>query len=128
LGFRVGLRINETLNIFVHDFQINADQLTLCIRNHRNKNQKSYSAYRKIPLHHLLKPEELESLMTYIKNRKRELLENKYSLKQPLFIKQNFKEPHENEVNELLKTLLDSIYPEHRCTYHSLRHSAINHL
>lgn len=128
LGFRVGLRINETLNIFVNDFQINADQLTLCIRNHRNKNQKSYSAYRKIPLHHLLKPEELESLMTYIKNRKRELLENKYSLKQPLFIKQNFKEPHENEVNELLKTLLDSIYPEHRCTYHSLRHSAINHL
>lgn len=128
LGFRVGLRINETLNIFVHDFQMNADQLILCIRNHRNKNQKSYSAYRKIPLHHLLKPEELESLITYIKNRKRQLLENKYSLKQPLFIKQNFKETHENEVNELLKTLLDSVYPEHRCTYHSLRHSAINHL
>lgn len=128
LGFRVGLRINETLNIFVNDFQVNANQLTLCIRNHRNKNQKSYSAYRKIALHHLLKHDELQSLMTYINNRKRELLEKRYSLKQPLFIKQNFKAPHENEVNELLKTILDSIYPEHRCTYHSLRHSAINHL
>lgn len=128
LGFKVGLRINETLNIFVNDFQINADQLTLCIRNHRNKNQKSYSAYRKIALHHLLKHDELQSLMTYINNRKRELLEKRYSLKQPLFIKQNFKETHKNEVNELLKTILDSVYPEHRCTYHSLRHSAINHL
>ncbi|WP_347473316.1 site-specific integrase [Acinetobacter thermotolerans] len=128
LGFRIGLRINETLNIFVNDFQINSDQLTLCIRNHRNKNQKSYSAYRKIPLHHLLKPEEFESFITYIKNRKRQLLENKYSLKQPLFIKQNFKETDEKEVNELLKELLNSVYPEHGCTYHSLRHSAINHI
>lgn len=128
LGFRIGLRINETLNIFVNDFQIHSDQLILCIQNHRNKNQKSYSAYRKIPLHHLLKPEELESFINYIKNRKRQLLENKYSLKKPLFIKQNFKETHENEVNELLKKLLNCVYPEHRCTYHSLRHSAINHI
>ncbi|MDI6623054.1 site-specific integrase, partial [Acinetobacter junii] len=43
LGFRVGLRINETLNIFVRDLFIGADAVILTIRNNRNKNQKSYS-------------------------------------------------------------------------------------
>ena len=61
LGFRVGLRINETLNIFVRDLFISEDAVMLTIRNNRNKNQKSYSAYRKIPLHHLLKTDELHA-------------------------------------------------------------------
>lgn len=128
LGFRVGLRINETLNIFVRDLFIGADAVILTIRNNRNKNQKSYSAYRKIPLHHLLKADELHAFKTYSQNRKRLLKEQRKSVTQPLFLKQSLEETHENEVNALLKQLIQSASGEHSCTYHTLRHSAFNHL
>lgn len=128
LGFRVGLRINETLNIFVRDLFISEDAVMLTIRNNRNKNQKSYSAYRKIPLHHLLKADELHALKTYSQNRKRLLKEQGKSVAQPLFLKQSLEETHENEVNALLKQLIQPVFGEHNFTYHSLRHSAFNHL
>lgn len=128
LGFRVGLRINETLNIFVRDLFISEDAVMLTIRNNRNKNQKSYSAYRKIPLHHLLKADELHALKTYSQNRKRLLKEQGKSVAQPLFLKQSLEETHENEVNSLLKQLIKTVFGEHHFTYHSLRHSAFNHL
>ncbi|WP_180110594.1 site-specific integrase [Acinetobacter sp. YH12098] len=128
LGFRAGLRINETLNIFVRDLLITEDAVMLTIRNNRSKNQKSYSAYRKIPLHYLLKADELHTFKTYINNRKRLLKEQGKSLAQPLFLKQSLEESHENEVNSLLKQLIQPIFEEHSFTYHSLRHSAFNHL
>ncbi|MFW2114993.1 tyrosine-type recombinase/integrase [Acinetobacter geminorum] len=128
LGFRVGLRINETLNIFVRDLFISENAVMLTIRNNRNKNQKSYSAYRKIPLHHLLKADELHALKTYSQNRKRLLKEQGKSVAQPLFLKQSLEETHENEVNALLKKLIQPVFGEHNFTYHSLRHSAFNHL
>lgn len=128
LGFRAGLRINETLNIFVRDLFISEDAVILTIRNNRNKNQKSYSAYRKIPLHHLLKAEELHAFKTYSQNRKRLLKEQGKSVTQPLFLKQSLEETHENEVNSLLKQLIQAFFGEHNFTYHSLRHSAFNHL
>ena len=128
LGFRVGLRINETLNIFVRDLFISEDAVILTIRNNRNKNQKSYSAYRKIPLHHLLKADELHIFKTYSQNRKRLLKEQGKSVTQPLFLKQSLEETHENEVNSLLKQLIQTVFGEHNFTYHSLRHSAFNHL
>lgn len=128
LGFRVGLRINETLNIFVRDLFISEDAVMLTIRNNRNKNQKSYSAYRKIPLHHLLKADELHAFKTYSQNRKRLLKEQRKSVTQPLFLKQSLEETHENEINALLKQLIHSAFGEHSFTYHSLRHSAFNHL
>lgn len=128
LGFRVGLRINETLNIFVRDLFISEDAVILTIRNNRNKNQKSYSAYRKIPLHHLLKADELYAFKTYSQNRKRLLKEQGKSVAHPLFLKQSLEETHENEVNSLLKQLIQPVFGEHNFTYHSLRHSAFNHL
>jgi len=128
LGFRAGLRINETLNIFVRDLLITEDAVMLTIRNNRSKNQKSYSAYRKIPLHHLLKADELHAFKTYSENRRRVLKAQGKSLAQPLFLKQSLKETHENEVNSLLKQLIQSFFGEHNFTYHSLRHSAFNHL
>lgn len=128
LGFRAGLRINETLNIFVRDLFITEDAVILTIRNNRNKNQKTYSAYRKIPLHHLLKADELHAFKTYSQNRKRLLKEQGKSVAQPLFLKQSLEESHENEVNSLLKHLIQSFFGEHNFTYHSLRHSAFNHL
>ncbi|WP_034171418.1 site-specific integrase [Acinetobacter sp. YZS-X1-1] len=128
LGFRAGLRINETLNIFVRDLFINEETVILTIRNNRNKNQKSYSAYRKIPLHHLLKADELHAFKTYSQNRKRLLKEQGKSVTQPLFLKQSLEETHENEVNALLKQLIQSFFGEHNFTYHNLRHSAFNHL
>ncbi|MHA3049759.1 tyrosine-type recombinase/integrase [Acinetobacter sp. ANC 4639] len=128
LGFRIGLRINETLNIFVRDLLITEDAVMLTIRNNRSKNQKSYSAYRKIPLHHLLKADELEAFKAYSRNRKRLLKEQGKSFAQPLFLKQSLEESHENEVNSLLKQLIQPVFGEHSFTYHSLRHSAFNHL
>ena len=128
LGFRAGLRINETLNIFARDLFITEDAVMLTIRNNRSKNQKSYSAYRKIPLHHLLKAGELHAFKTYSENRQRALKAQGKSLAQPLFLKQSLKETHENEVNSLLKQLIQSFFGEHNFTYHSLRHSAFNHL
>lgn len=128
LGFRAGLRINETLNIFVRDLFITEDAVILTIRNNRNENQKSYSAYRKIPLHHLLKTEELQAFKAYSLNRKRLLKEQGKSVGQPLFLKQSLEETHENEVNSLLKNLVQIFFGEHNFTYHSLRHSAFNHL
>ncbi|MGE8562057.1 MAG: tyrosine-type recombinase/integrase, partial [Acinetobacter sp.] len=128
LGFRAGLRINETLNIFARDLFITEDAVMLTIRNNRSKNQKSYSAYRKIPLHHLLKADELHAFKTYSENRQRVLKAQGKSLAQPLFLKQSLKETHENEVNSLLKQLIQSFFGEHNFTYHSLRHSAFNHL
>lgn len=128
LGFRVGLRINETLNIFVRDLFISEDAVILTIRNNRNKNQKSYSAYRKIPLHHLLKADELHAFKTYSQNRKRLLKEQGKLVAHPLFLKQSLEETHENEVNSLLKQLIQPVFGEHNFTYHSLRHSAFNHL
>ena len=128
LGFRVGLRINETLNIFVRDLFISEDAVILTIRNNRNKNQKSYSAYRKIPLHHLLKADELRKFKAYSQNRKRLLKGQGKSVTQPLFLKQSLEETHENEVNALLKKLILTAFGEYNFTYHSLRHSAFNHL
>lgn len=128
LGFRAGLRINETLNIFVRDLLITEEAVILTIRNNRSKNQKSYSAYRKIPLHHLLKTDELHTFKTYSENRQRLLEAQGKSLAQPLFLKQSLKETPENEVNSLLKQLILSFFGEHNFTYHSLRHSAFNHL
>lgn len=128
LGFRVGLRINETLNIFVRDLFISEDAVILTIRNNRSKNQKSYSAYRKIPLHHLLKADELYAFKTYRENRQRLLEAQGKSLAQPLFLKQSLRETPENEVNSLLKQLIQAFFGEHNFTYHSLRHSAFNHL
>ena len=128
LGFRAGLRINETLNIFVHDLFITEDAVILTIRNNRNKNQKSYSAYRKIPLHHLLKSNELQSFKAYCLNKRRLLKGQGKSAAHPLFLKQSLEETYENEVNSLLKQLIQSFYDEHNFTYHSLRHSAFNHL
>lgn len=128
LGFRAGLRINETLNIFVRDLFISEDAVILTIRNNRNKNQKSYSAYRKIPLHHLLKADELRKFKAYSQNRKRLLKGQGKSVTQPLFLKQSLEETHENEVNALLKKLILTAFGEYNFTYHSLRHSAFNHL
>lgn len=128
LGFRAGLRINETLNIFVRDLLITEDAVMLTIQNNLNKNQKSYSAYRKIPLHHLFKADELRAFKAYSLNRKRLLKAQGKSLRQPLFLKQSLKETHENEVNSLLKQLIQSFFGEHDFTYHNLRHSAFNHL
>ncbi|WP_407511286.1 tyrosine-type recombinase/integrase [Acinetobacter baumannii] len=128
LGFRAGLRINETLNIFVRDLLITEEAVILTIRNNRSKNQKSYSAYRKIPLHHLLKTDELHTFKTYSENRQRLLEAQGKSLAQPLFLKQSLKETHENEVNSLFKQLIQPVFGEHNFTYHSLRHSAFNHL
>ncbi|NDX18470.1 site-specific integrase [Acinetobacter baumannii] len=128
LGFRAGLRINETLNIFVRDLLITEDAVMLTIRNNRNKNQKSYSAYRKIPLHHLFKADELRAFKAYSLNKKRLLKGQGKSFAQPLFLKQSLKETYENEVNALLKQLILPIFGEHNFTYHSLRHSAFNHL
>ncbi|MDM1341495.1 site-specific integrase [Acinetobacter pseudolwoffii] len=128
LGFRAGLRINETLNIFVRDLFITENAVILTIRNNRNKNQKSYSAYRKIPLHHLLKTEELQAFKAYSLNRKRLIKEQRKSVAQPLFLKQSLEESHENEVNSLLKDLIQTFFGNHNFTYHSLRHSAFNHL
>ena len=128
LGFRVGLRINETLNIFVRDLLITEDAVILTIRNNRNKNQKSYSAYRKIPLHHLLKADELKTFKAYSLNRKRLLKEQGKTAAELLFFNQSMQESHENEVNSLLKQLIQPVFGEHSFTYHSLRHSAFNHL
>lgn len=128
LGFRAGLRINETLNIFVRDLLMTEDAVILTIRNNRSKNQKSYSAYRKIPLHHLFKADELRAFKAYSLNRKRLLKGQGKSFAQPLFLKQSLKETYENEVNSLLKQLIQSFFGEHNFTYHSLRHSAFNHL
>ncbi|ALH94680.1 tyrosine-type recombinase/integrase [Acinetobacter equi] len=128
LSFRVGLRINETLNIFVRDLFITDDEVILTIRNNRNKSQKSSSAYRKILLHHLLKDDELRLFKTYSLNRKQLLKEQKKSFSQPLFLKQSLQESNENEVNLLLKQLIQPIFGEHNFTYHSLRHSAFNHI
>ncbi len=116
------------MNIFVRDLFISEDAVILTIRNNRNKNQKSYSAYRKIPLHHLLKADELHTFKTYSQNRKRLLKEQGKSVTQPLFLKQSLEETHENEVNSLLKQLIKTVFGEHHFTYHSLRHSAFNHL
>ncbi|MFW1828154.1 MULTISPECIES: site-specific integrase [unclassified Acinetobacter] len=128
LGFRAGLRINETLNIFVRDLFITEDAVILTIRNNRNKNQKSYSAYRKIPLHHLLKADELKTFKAYSLNIKRLLKVQGKSVAQLLFSKQSMQESLENEVNSLLKQLIQPVFGEHSFTYHSLRHSAFNHL
>ena len=49
LGFRAGLRINETLNIFVRDLFINEDTVILTIRNNRNKNQKAIQLTVRFP-------------------------------------------------------------------------------
>lgn len=128
LGFRAGLRINETLNIFVRDLLMTEDAVILTIRNNRSKNQKSYSAYRKIPLYHMLKADELHAFKTYSENRQRLLEAQGKSLAQPLFLKQSLRETPENEVNSLLKQLIQAFFGEHNFTYHSLRHSAFNHL
>ena len=100
MGFRVGLRINETLNIFVRDLFISEDAVMLTIRNNRNKT-KSYSAYRKIPLHHLLKADELHAFKTYSQNRKRLLKRTRKISYTTAVFKQSLEETHENEVNSI---------------------------
>ena len=84
LGFRVGLRINETLNIFVRDLFISEDTVMLTIRNNRNKNQKLLCLPQD-SLHHLLKADEFHAFKTYSQNRKRLLKEQGKSVAQPLF-------------------------------------------
>ncbi|MDN3446144.1 site-specific integrase [Psychrobacter sp. APC 3281] len=130
LAYRTGMRINELIGIKVSDvtdiYTDNLDQKVefpqILLRPNRYRRLKSSSAKRMIPIDCLLKPEELEQLLSlyhYQTRLKQSYLFSQGSGDQPL--------PHIFFSN-LMKVMWDRLLGDHDFTFHSLRHTAISHL
>jgi hypothetical protein len=130
LAYRTGMRINELIGIKVSDVtDIYTDSLDqkvefpqILLRPNRYRRLKSSSAKRMIPVDCLLKPDELEELLSlyhYQTRLKQRYLFSQGSGDQPL--------PHMFFSN-LMKVMWDRLLGDHDFTFHSLRHTAISHL
>jgi len=130
LAYRTGMRINELIGIKVSDVtDIYTDNLDkkvefpqILLRPNRYRRLKSSSAKRVIPVDCLLKPDELEQLLSlyhYQTRLKQRYLFSQGSGDQPL--------PHIFFSN-LMKVMWDRLLGDHDFTFHSLRHTAISHL
>lgn len=123
--YRAGLRNSEALKLRMTDVGL-CEERWITVRENKYGNNKSYSAYRQLPLATLLLPEELKIFNNYIAKRKMILGTDKngllFSLPNTPFV------PIEGRVfSNIVKTILSSLTGLPVVFYH-LRHSALSKL
>lgn len=127
LAYRTGTRINEILGLRIKDVE-GVHASSIWIRPYRAKHQqhllKTDSAERNLNIQILLTQEEHLKFQYYCQARRRAYMPNQY-----LFTTWNGTDrlkPH--LVTLPFQRILDTLLPEHRYSFHSLRHTAANNL
>lgn len=127
IAFRTGMRINEILGLRIKDVE-GVQASSIWIRPYRSKKQqhllKTDSAERNLNVQILLSEEEHLKFQRYCKTRRMAYTPNQY-----LFTLWNsIDRLKPNLVTFPFQRILHVILPEHRYSFHSLRHSAANNL
>ncbi|OAL82811.1 tyrosine-type recombinase/integrase [Acinetobacter sp. SFA] len=127
LAFRTGMRINEILGLRIKDLE-GPSCTSLWIRPYRSSQQehtlKTDSAERNIPVSTLLCSKEHDAFKDYCLSRRLSLNKDDY-----LFTLWNSSERLSSHfVSQIFSNLTSSVLPGHPYSFHTLRHSAANHL
>lgn len=127
IAFRTGMRINEILGMRIKDVE-GVQASSIWRRPYHSKNQqhllKTDSAERNLNVQILLTKEEHLKFQKYCKTRRLAYMPNQY-----LFTLWNsIDRLKPNLVTLPFQRILDVILPEHRYSFHSLRHTAANNL
>jgi integrase len=122
LAYRTGLRHSEIMGLKYGDIE-RVSGLSFIIR----RNLKTGSAYRRIPVGALLKPEELKNLYKYLSDEKKQ----KKNDANPWVFTLNHDSPlPKNTLYNLVKTLLAQVLGDqpHKYNVHTFRHTALSNL
>lgn len=127
LAFRTGMRINEILGLRIKDLEGPACT-SIWIRPYRSSKQehtlKTDSAERNIPVSTLLCSEEHDAFKDYCLSRRLSFSKNDY-----LFTLWNSSERLSAPfVAQIFSNLINRVLPGCQYSFHTLRHSAANHL
>lgn len=127
LAFRTGMRINEILGLRVKDIEGPACT-SIWIRPYRSSQQehtlKTDSAERNIPVSTLLCPNEHETFKDYCLSRRISFSKDDY-----VFTLWNSTERlSAHFVSQIFSNLINTVLPGCQYSFHTLRHSAANHL
>lgn len=127
LAFRTGMRINEILGLRIKDLEGPACT-SIWIRPYRSSEQehtlKTDSAERNIPVSTLLCSEEHDAFKDYCLSRRLSFSKNDY-----LFSLWNSSERLSAPfVAQIFSNLINRVLPGCQYSFHTLRHSAANHL
>lgn len=127
LAFRTGMRINEILGLRIKDLE-GPSCTSIWIRPYRSSQQehtlKTDSAERNIPVSTLLCPNEHETFKDYCLSRRISFSKDDY-----VFILWNSSERLSSHfVSQIFSNLISTVLPGCQYSFHTLRHSAANHL
>lgn len=127
LAFRSGMRINEILGLRIKDIEGPACT-SLWIRPYRSGQRehslKTDSAERNLPVQILLRPDEHAAFRNYCLSRRISSAKDDY-----LFSLWNSDQRIPSHVvAQVFSDLVHAVLPGNRYSFHSLRHSAANHL
>lgn len=127
IAFRSGMRINEILGLRIKDIE-GPSCTSIWIRPYRSSQHehtlKTDSAERNLPMQTLLPPNEHEVFKDYCLSRRISSSKNDY-----LFSLWNSTERlSAHFVTQVFSSLINSVLPGAHYSFHTLRHSAANHL
>lgn len=127
LAFRTGMRINEILGLRVKDIEGPACT-SIWIRPYRSKQHehtlKTESAERNLPLHILLMPNEHAAFSRYCSSKRISAAKDDF-----LFSLWNRSERiPAHVVSQVFSHLIKTVLPHGDYSFHTLRHTAANHL
>lgn len=132
LAYRTGMRREEIMGIQLRDIEAvtlentQVVSFSILVRANRISSIKSTSAFRRILLSALLKPDEL-ALMQKHWYKQRRLKQDQQS--SPLFTLSNSNSPVPGHVAySVLKQAFNVIMGQHSYTFHSFRHTALSNL
>ena len=129
LAYRTGMRINEILGLRIRDIE-GLTKLSIWIQPYGSKKQgnlhqlKTDSAQRILPIYCLLKPDEYKLFHGYV-------AEQRLFNQQNLYLFRNWNENiklNKHTVTTPFTKILSELFDYHDYSFHSLRHTAANHL
>jgi len=125
LAFRTGMRRGEITGILFNDVEWGTE-LSFLVRNNDERYVKTSSAFRRIPVWALLKPDELRLLRSHLEDGWDACKKNK---KASVFSVSNSMSSLRKALpSDLFKLIVDQILIKHDYSFHSLRHTAISNL
>ena len=129
LAYRTGLRINEILNLRIQDIE-GSDSMSIWVQPYGSKQQgnlhrlKTDSAERTVPVYCLLKTQEYKSFHDYV-IQQRQLHPSRGFLFHSF---NHLTRINHHVVTTQFKLIMNNLFDEHDYSFHSLRHTAANHL